>query len=90
MNRWLHVAVVYDRFNTAHLYLNGQRRNSIAVDKPAHVRPVWIEIGGENQSTTDYWHGRLAHVAVYPRALSGRQIQNHYDQRKGGGAMNGT
>ena len=24
MNRWLHVAVVYDHFNTAHLYLNGQ------------------------------------------------------------------
>jgi hypothetical protein len=30
----------------------------------------------------EYWRGRLAHVAVYPRALSQQQIENHYKEAK--------
>jgi hypothetical protein len=29
----------------------------------------------------------LAHVAVYPTALSQQQIQNHYNQGKKGGSV---
>jgi hypothetical protein len=84
-DRWLHVAVVYDRVNTAHLYLDGHHRQSIAESRPGHVGPVWVEIGGATLYN-ERWHGRLAHVAVYPRALSGQQIQTHYNQRNNRGS----
>ena len=85
-NCWHHVAVVFDRANTAHLHLDGRRRDSIAANRSAYVGPVWISIGNEPLVLEDreYWQGRLAHIAVYPRALSIEQIQNHYDQGKGG------
>jgi hypothetical protein len=84
---WLHIAVVYDRSNTAHFYLNGERRNSVAVGAPVVVEPVWLTIGcGEASATpeqidTTRWRGRIAHVAVYPHALVAQQVQNHYKQR---------
>jgi hypothetical protein len=79
-DQWLHLAVVYDRDNTAHLYLNGKHRESIASDKPGNRGPVWVEIGG-GPTFGEYWRGRLAHFAVYPRTLTGEQIQNHYNQK---------
>jgi hypothetical protein len=83
--RWLHMAVVFDRSNTAHLYLNGEHRGAVATAVPAHVGPVWLQIGCAQLIDQDFWRGRLAHVAVYPRSLSGQQIQNHYNQRNAGG-----
>ena len=81
-DRWLHVAVAFDRNNTAHLYLNGKHRGSVTNDQPARVGPVWLQIGCAELVDADFWRGRLAHVAVYPRALGTQQIQNHYGQRR--------
>ena len=58
--RWLHVAVVFDRGNTAHLYLNGKHRGSVATGQPAHVGPLWLEIGCAEIVDADFWRGRLA------------------------------
>ena len=52
--------------------------------KPAYVGHVWIQLGCGKLFDVDYWRGRLAHVAVYPRVLSEQQIQNHYCQGNGG------
>jgi hypothetical protein len=80
-DRWLHVAVVCDPANVGHLYLNGEHRESIAADKPGNRgSPVWVEIGGAMYP--EFWRGRLAHVAVYPRALTAEQIRNHYRQKE--------
>ena len=81
-DQWVHVAVVCGRDNTAHFYLNGKHQKSIAADKPGNRGPVWIEIGGGTINNDEYWHGRLAHLAVYPQALSPQQIENHYNQRR--------
>ena len=69
-NRWLHVAVAFDRANTAHFYVDGTHRGSVAGNKPLRVGRVWLQIGTAELVDTDFWQGRLAHVAVYPRALS--------------------
>jgi hypothetical protein len=76
---------VFDRANVAQLYVNGEPRWSVNRDRPAHVGPVWLQIGCAAQVDEDYWRGRLAHLAVYPRALSREQIQNHYSQQSSGG-----
>lgn len=66
-NQWVHLAVVCDRDNTAHFYLNGKHYRSIAADKPGNSGPVWLEIGGGTIRNDELWHGRLAHLAVYGR-----------------------
>jgi hypothetical protein len=81
-DRWVHVAVVCDRDNTAHFYLNGKHRQSVVADKAGKAGPVWLEIGGGTINDTEFWHGRLSHLAVYPQALNPRQIENHYNQRR--------
>ncbi len=77
IKQWLHVAVVFDGSNTAHLYLNGTPCGKIVGSKPANVGPVWVEIGRGDVST-GFWNGRLAHVAVYPRSLPAEIIRKHY------------
>ena len=84
-NRWLHTVVVFDRANTAHFYLNGKHQGSVREGKPAVIGPIWLSIGCAEVTDADFWRGRLAHVAVYPRASSAQQIENHYRQRNNGG-----
>jgi hypothetical protein len=87
--RWMHVAVVFDRANLSHLYLDGQHRGSVAVNEPARVGAVWLQIGCAQVIDEDLYRGRLAHVAVYPRALSDKQIRNHFSQRNSGKEVTG-
>jgi hypothetical protein len=83
--RWLHVAVVLDRTNTAHFYINGKHCGATK-GGPVCVDRVWLAIGAAEMIGTkdsidaNLWRGRLAHVAVYPTALTSRQLQSHYDQ----------
>ena len=82
------MAVVFDADNSARLYLNGERRGTIAGTRCANVGPVWVEIGDGTGSLTKYvesWHGRLAHVAIYPYTLNQPQIQSHYNQKSAKG-----
>jgi hypothetical protein len=76
---WVHVAFVCEPDYTGYLYLNGRRQGTVGADKPGAQGPVWVEIGG-SRTYGEYWHGRLAHIAVYPRALSRQQIEGHYRQ----------
>jgi hypothetical protein len=78
--RWLYVAAAFDRTNKIHFYLNGAHRGSIAA-RPASVGPVWLQFGCAQLVDVDFWQGRLAHVAVYPRALTEADIRSHYDRR---------
>ncbi len=77
---WLHVAVTFDDANTARFYLNGELRGTVAGKKPARVAPVWLQIGCAEPIESDFWRGRLAHVAVYPRVLSVEQIRDHFEK----------
>jgi hypothetical protein len=91
---WTHVAMVYDRNQTAHLYRNGKCVESKHRDAPVRVGPMWLSIGWLSDghilaSDQYYWRGRLAHVAVYPQALSAERIQEHYQQQTKNTAGNG-
>jgi hypothetical protein len=82
--RWLHVAVVFDRDDTAHLYLDGDHRISMPVGGSGFIGPAWLaigaaeQVGSAEQIDTARWRGRIAHVAVYPHVLNAQQIENHY------------
>ncbi|MCD4727365.1 MAG: hypothetical protein K8R46_06880, partial [Pirellulales bacterium] len=76
-SRWMHVAVVFDRNNIAHLFQNGRPRSSVDVGGPAKVGPAWLSIGALSNKGQFCWKGRLAHVAVYPRELSEERIHEH-------------
>jgi hypothetical protein len=84
-NRWLHLALTFDAANTARLYVNGKLQRSVTGEKSAVTGPVWLNIGCAEPIEADFWRGRLAHIAVYPRALDARHIQKHFDQCPRGG-----
>ena len=83
-NRWVHVAATFDQTNTVRLYLNGILRGSVNQGgRSALVGRVWLDIGCAEFADTDFWRGRLAHVAVYPRVLDAQQIKNHFAHGSG-------
>jgi hypothetical protein len=89
-NSWGHLVVVFDRTNTAHFYVNGERRQSIQGNKLPEPGSVWISIGGEpGFDDVQPWRGRIAHVAVYSHVLTAEQIRNHYNYRNQSKAATG-
>jgi hypothetical protein len=77
-NRWNHLVVVFDETNTAQLYLNGTHRGSVSKGLPSIVGPVWIQIGCAQMIDTDFWRGRIAHVAVYSHMLTEQKVREHF------------
>ncbi len=81
--QWVHVAVVYHAGKAVHLFLNGRRQASLVENLMPKARPVWVAIGSTACDFDCPYHpycGRLAHVAVYPYALSEERIERHYRQ----------
>jgi hypothetical protein len=89
-NRWIHVAVSYDRNNSVWLFVNGVSYASAPVGTPVSVHPAWLAIGAAEQVgpaesiNAARWRGRIAHVAVYAEELSVQQIQSHCRRRTDG------
>ncbi len=81
MKRWTHLVVVFGSDHIAHLFLNGEHRASAGSSGPARTGPTWVTVAGASNHT-DYWRGRLAHVAVYAHVLDGKRIKNHYRQAR--------
>jgi hypothetical protein len=65
----------------ARFYLNGEPRGTVQAPGPPKVGRLWLNVGCAEQIEGDFWHGGLAHMAIYPRVLTVGQIQNHYHQR---------
>jgi hypothetical protein len=78
---WFHVAMVFDATNTARFFLNSEYRESVRGAAARKAEAAWVNIGGDPLAPDDCLQGRLAHVAVYPRALNMEQIRHHYTQR---------
>ena len=74
--RWAHLIYVFGADN-ARLYVDGRPSAIRLACKPAKLGPTWVSIGWDSNLGGQYWQGRLAHIAVYPRVLSEQQIQNH-------------
>ena len=81
LNRWIHVAVVYDRAALkATFYLNGRRAGENKIEKylPIQIGPAWI--GQWNPAGLGYdgnrnFHGRIEEMVVFGRALKDEQIR---------------
>jgi len=76
--QWAHVAFVFDAAHAAQAYINGRASAVLTDCTPPKQGPVWVSIGWHSNLGGQFWKGRLAHVAVFPKALSGQRIQERY------------
>ena len=79
-NTVYHIVGTFDGSN-ARIYINGVLRNTVAI-----TGPVWtvatasaFAIGRLGALSSDYFDGRIDDVAVYNRALTLAEIQQHYN-----------
>jgi hypothetical protein len=95
LGEWAHLGGTYDGTNMV-LYVNGQPVASALVSfVPNTARPLRIGGGATESSGNYFFTGEVDEVAVYDHALTGSQVQQHYQaapllprvgvERKGGG-----
>ena len=87
---WQHIAGVYDQANSnIVLYVNGLPATSGAtITKPIASNGVMntlvpVSIGAKQVENTSgnydgQWNGTVDEVAIYPKALTSNEVQNHY------------
>jgi hypothetical protein len=85
-NVWYHVAVTYKKGVAFTLYLNG---SAVANKTPVNSTTLNYNIqpGGSNPlyiGWFDYFKGMIDDVRIYPKALSGEQINQRYLETKDG------
>jgi len=77
---WSHVAVTYDKQNIK-LYLNGES----VLNKPETAslgqNDIYVSIGGDMNGGSRF-NGLIDEVAIYNRALSAKEIRDHYRMSK--------
>jgi len=79
VNQWTHVAVVYSGSGIADLYINGQLETPSSTQDTGSAyysvgtTPLLIGSGRNH-----YFNGTIDEVAIYNRALSAEEIQQHY------------
>lgn len=76
-SQWVHFALTFDESgDTATLYINGVSKGAKAMTD-AYSSPGNFQAGAAG-SGSDPFDGRLAHFAIYNRALTLSEIQGHY------------
>jgi len=85
-NRWYHLVGSCDG-QTAAVYVDGQRRNSSAVDPNYAGTAAGLRIGGEVCCPGNNFPGLIDEVAIYDRALSSNEIAAIYATRCVGKCM---
>lgn len=72
---WSHIVGTYDRQNIK-FYVNGVLNNQVAWTEPIRLNPYVLSIGVDGSR----WHykGDVDEVAIYNRALTADEIQQHY------------
>jgi hypothetical protein len=77
MNAWSHLVCTYDG-NAARIYINGQ----LASTDESPTGPIDNSTGplyiGEIPGTNNRYYGKIDEVAIYDRALTLEEIQQHY------------
>jgi parallel beta-helix repeat protein len=77
MNAWSHLVCTYDG-NAAKIYINGQ----LASTDESPTGPIDISTGplyiGEIPGTNNRYYGKIDEVAIYDRALTQEEIQQHF------------
>ena len=76
-NGWVYLAGTFDG-TTLTLYVNGVSTATAALAGYAADGTEAVTSGAEN-GASNFFNGLLAWVAVYPTALTGTQVSNHYN-----------
>lgn len=77
---WHHIAVTYNGATLA-LYIDGAAAGTASLTGPVTAGPGPVTIG-RSYNTGSYLAGSIAHVAVYPTALSAARVAAHYNAAK--------
>jgi len=79
-NLWYMIGITFDN-NEVRFYKNGrfiESEQTNGVKLRPNTNDLWI--GRQNSSTSDfYYRGRLDEVALYNKALSGKEIMEYYN-----------
>ncbi|HEY7531774.1 MAG TPA: LamG domain-containing protein, partial [Nitrospiraceae bacterium] len=74
-NNWLHVAATVDKDSNTALYVEGREVARGKVHTPLNVSRKSNFLGKSNWSSDSLFHGRLANIRLYNRALSEKELQ---------------
>jgi len=75
---WIHLTGTYDG-ETLNIYVNGELKGEkTEVSGLIDIRPTSLYIGYVEGSTNNYFYGKIDEVAIYNRALTPEEIQQHY------------
>ncbi|MFJ2631624.1 LamG-like jellyroll fold domain-containing protein [Streptomyces sp. NPDC087422] len=88
-NTWTHVVGVYNVANGAsQIYVNGALSGSGTNTAPWSANgPLTIGAGKYNGAPTDFLPGAVSNVQVYPRALTGTEVNTLYGNGRTGGTV---
>jgi hypothetical protein len=78
--RTYYLAGTYDGTRLC-LYVNARRESCVAGTGPMARSRNPVRIGVTSPDLRDYWHGTIADVALYRRALTSSQIRQHFAAR---------
>ncbi|MCX4473588.1 beta-N-acetylglucosaminidase domain-containing protein [Micromonospora sp. NBC_01655] len=76
-NKWHHVAAVFDGSRLT-VYLDGLADNSVATTVAPGSGTASVKLGGRGDDTSQRLQGDLDEAAIYDRALTAAEIQEHY------------
>ncbi len=85
INKWYHVAVVYDKSaKTVKFYVNGQLTNTENYSNPPSIanQPFKIGAWSNNSSLGSFFNGSISMVRIYSSTLSNTQVLNNYNNAK--------
>ncbi|MCA9152862.1 MAG: cadherin-like domain-containing protein, partial [Planctomycetales bacterium] len=77
LNRWYHVAVVFDVNDDASLYVDGQLIDKITGNNPARTTTSASFLGLQ-WDFNQHFSGTIDEVAIYSRSLTSSDIGRHY------------
>ena len=82
LNKWVHIAMTYDRSNIV-AYINGQREVLKSLNEPMDPTkdPKYI---GKWYTDSQYFDGRISENRIYNHALTKQEIQYLYSVGKNG------
>jgi len=78
-NQWYHSAITFDGTNLK-IYVDGVEKASTTETLECNNCPLYI--GRSKTAGTGYFNGTIDEVAIYSKALTAGEIQNHYNSKR--------
>ncbi len=75
LNKWIHIAAVYDQSNGLVIYINGARESNESISGLLSSNGDKFTIGKNSLTNSEYFKGSIDEVRVFDDALTDSQIQ---------------